>query len=553
MPMAESTPPVQPENDLPTPTVVKRGRFSPSLIWVVPLIAAISGLTLVVKSYHSAGPRITVSFQTAEGIEADKTEVRYKEVVIGKVAGVGLSDDHARVLVHINLDKRAADFAAEDSHFWVVRPRVSVGGVSGLTTLFSGTYLGADAGTSKQTKEEFTGLETPPGVLRGNKGRSFSLRSDDLGSLDIGSPVYFRRLLVGRITAYQLDADGKHVSVQLFVDAPYERFVTASTRFWNASGIDVTLNASGLKVDTQSLATVVAGGVAFQSADAGDTHEAAEGSTFDLHPDLADAMKPPDGPHVDIRMRFDETLRGLAVDSPVDFRGVVIGKVKSIELDYEPDTQTFPANVIATIYPQRLGGVYQRFIRPGEDKMDVGALFQSLVDHGFRAQARLGNLLTQQLYIALATVPHAKPTKFDPSARPLEIPTAPGSLQEIQDQVVDILAKLNKVPFEEIGTSLRDTLHQTNALMHRLDSELAPQAKQMLEAAQRAMDSANRSLAEDSPLQNGLTGTLEELRRASQSLRSLADYLQRHPEALLRGKSADAPPVMTAPPAQGDH
>ena len=546
--MAESNLPGDTQADLPTPTVVQRARFSPSLIWIVPLIAAISGLTLVAKSYHAAGPRIIVSFQTADGIEPDKTEVRYKEVVIGKVRAVELSDDHTRVLVHINLDKRAADFAVEDSRFWVVRPRVGVGGVSGLSTLFSGTYLGADAGTSKQTKEQFTGLETPPGVLRGNKGRSFSLRSDDLGSLDIGSPVYFRRLLVGRITAYKLNDDGNNVSVQLFVDSPYDRFVTASTRFWNASGIDVTLNASGLKVSTESLATVIAGGVAFQSIDIVDKQEAAEGTTFDLHPDVADAMKPPDGPQVDIRMRFNETLRGLAVGAPIDFRGVVIGAVKSIELDYEPQTQTFPANVVATIYPKRLGRVYAHFTQVGDDKIDIGAVFQSLIEHGFRAQARLGNLLTQQLYIALAQVPKAKPVTFAPAARPLEIPTATGSLEEIQQQVADILAKLDKVPFDEIGINLRDTLHNTNALMQRLDTELAPQAKQMLEAAQHAMDSANRALSEDSPLQHGMSGTLAELRRASQSLRGLADYLQRHPEALLRGKSADP-----APPARGEH
>ena len=411
--------------DLPAPSVVQKARFSPSLIWLVPLVAAISGLILVARSFHAAGPHIVVSFQTAEGIEADKTEVRYKEVVIGKVRAVELSDDHARVLVHINLDRRAADFAVEDSRFWVVRPRISVGGVSGLSTLFSGTYLGADAGTSKQSKEQFTGLEMPPGVLRGNKGRSFSLRSDDLGSLDIGSPVYFRRLSVGRITGYKLGADGDNVSVQLFVDAPYDSFVTPSTHFWNASGIDVSLNASGLKVNTQSLATVVAGGVAFQSVDPADRNEAPEGTVFDLHSDVGDATKPPDGPQVDIRMRFNETLRGLSVGAPIDFRGVVIGAVKSIELDYEPQTQTFPANVTATIYPKRLGGIYDRFTQASDGKVDVGAVFQVLVDHGFRAQARLGNLLTQQLYIALAPVLKAKAVAFDPAARPLKFPPRP--------------------------------------------------------------------------------------------------------------------------------
>ncbi|MDR3385748.1 MAG: MlaD family protein [Rudaea sp.] len=535
-----------PLHDLPQPTFVQRGRFAPSLIWLVPLVAAIVGAGVLVSSYRSVGQKIKITFQSAEGIDAGKTEVRYKEVVIGRVGGVALSEDNSRVIVNVELDRHSHGFAVRDARYWVVRPRVGFGGVSGLGTLFSGAYIGADAGTSKEEQTQFSGLETPPPVLHGNQGRSFTLRSDDLGSLDIGSPVYYRRERVGRITGYKLNDDGNAVTMQLFIDAPFDRYVTDSAHFWNASGIDLALNASGLKLNTESLATVIAGGVAFQSTNTADTREVAENSTFNLYRDMGDALKPPDGPAVDIRMRFDETLRGLTVGAPIDFRGIVIGAVTSIELDYEAGTQTFPANVTATIYPKRLGRINERFTQAGENKVDIGAVFQSLVDHGFRAQAKLGNLITQQLYIALALVPHAKPVKFDPAAKPLEIPTAPGSLEEIQQQVTDILAKLDKVPLDEIGINLRDTLHGTNALMRQLDTELAPEAKQMLAAAQRALDTANHTLASDSPLGHGMTGTLEELRRAAQSLHSLADYLQRHPEALLRGKAADAP-------ASGDH
>jgi paraquat-inducible protein B len=547
--MAEPNAPGTAPADLPEPSVERR-RFSPSLVWLVPLVAAIAGLTLVVRSYRSAGPAITISFQTAEGIEAGKTNVRYKDVVIGTVREVELSDDHSRVLVHVGLDRRAADFAVAGTRFWVVRPRVGIGGVSGLTTLFSGTYIGADAGDSTRRQTDFNGLETPPPVLRGNKGRSFTLRSDDLGSLDIGSPVYYRRLRAGRITSYKLDDDGGSVSIRLFVDAPYDRFVTDSTRFWNASGIDLTLNASGLKVNTESLATVVAGGVAFQSIDGADTREAAEDRTFDLHSDMGDALKPADGPPIAIRMRFNETLRGLTVGSPVDFRGIVIGNVTSIELDYEPGTQTFPADVIATIYPRRLGRINEHFDKGGA-QADTAAVLQSLVEHGFRAQARTGNLLTQQLYIALAHVPKARPVKFDPQAQPLEIPTAPGSLEEIQNQLSTILGKLEKVPFDEIGMKLRDTLNGSDALMRQLDRQLAPQAAKTLKEAQAALRAARSALAEDSPLQRDTAATLEELRRAAQSLRALSDYLQRHPEAILRGKRADPPPEPNAP--HGEH
>ncbi|HZP65464.1 MAG TPA: MlaD family protein [Rudaea sp.] len=536
--------PRDPLADLPAPAERRVPRFAPSLIWLVPLVAAITGAVLLIGNWRAAGPRITISFQSAEGVEAGKTQVRYKEVVIGRVTAVALSADNSRVEVQVDLDARAHGFAVADARYWVVRPRIGLGGVSGLGTLFSGAYIGADAGTSGVQRKEFSGLETPPAVLHGNQGRSFALHSEDLGSLDIGSPVYFRRVRVGRITGYKLDEDGRGVGLQLFVDAPYDRYVTASTHFWNASGIDLALTAGGMKLNTESLATVIAGGVAFQQVDGEDASasEAPENASFQLFRDRGDALKPADGPSIVVRMHFNETLRGLTVGSPVDFRGIVIGNVTGIDLDYEPKTQTFPANVTATVYPKRLGGINLHFPGAEGSRDDPGAVFQALVEHGFRAQARLGSLLTQQLYISLALVPNARPVRFDATARPLELPTATGGLEEIQQQVSDILAKLDKVPFDEIGVNLRDTLHTTNALMRRLDDELAPEAKQMLAAAQRALEAANRTLASDSPVEQGVAGTLDELRRAAQSLRGLADYLQRHPEALLRGKPREAPP-----------
>jgi len=538
--------------DLPAPALRRTRRFAPSLVWIVPAVAVIAALSLTLRSYLTIGPKITVSLQSAEGIEAGKTQVRYKEVVIGHVTGIVLSDDHNRVLVHIRLDQRDRDFAVADTRFWVVRPRLGLAGVSGLGTLISGAYVAADLGTSHERRAEFTGLETPPAVLRGQKGRGFVVHSDDLGSLDIGSPVYYRRIQAGRISGYKLDADGRGVSIQLFVDAPYDGFVTASTHFWNASGIDLSVSAVGLKLNTESLATVLAGGVAFQSFAPNDTAPpAAEGTRFDMYSDVSAAMKPPDGPELDVRMHFNETLRGLVIGAPVDFRGITIGNVKSINLDYEPETQTFPADVIATIYPQRLGRINERFLEAGQGRVNFIGVLESLIDHGFRAQVRTGNLLTQQLYVAIDVIPNPKPARLDTSKQPIEIPTAPGSFDALQKQLTSIVAKLDKVPFEQIGNELRDSLHSARLLLGKLDNEIAPQARATLEQAQNSLKSLERSLAEDSPLQRGAGHTLDEVARAAQSLRTLADYLNRHPEALLRGKRADAAPAPAPAPPPG--
>jgi paraquat-inducible protein B len=542
----------EPLPELPAPAL-RRSRFAPSLVWIVPVVAAVAALSLTLRTYLTLGPEIVVSFQTAEGIQAGKTEVRYKEVVIGHVTATGLSGDHSHVLVHIRLAQSEREFASADTRYWVVRPRLGVAGVSGLGTLISGAYVAADLGTSHATKKEFTGLETPPPVLRGKQGRSFAVHAADLGSLDIGSPVYYRRIQAGRVTGYRLDDDGSGVTIQLFVDAPYDRFVTSSAHFWNASGIDLSVTASGLQLNTESLATVLAGGIAFQSFAEGEAAPTArEGTRFELFHDLAAAMKPTDGPALEVRMRFNETLRGLVAGSPVDFRGVTIGTVKSVALDYEPDTQTFPADVIATIYPQRLGRINERFLEEGQGRVNFVGVLASLVDHGFRAQVRTGNLLTQQLYIAIDAVPHPKPAKLDASTQPIEIPTAPGSFNALQTQLADIVAKLDKVPFAEIGNELRDSLHAARGLLGKLDKDVAPQARAVLEQAQASLKSLDRSLAEDSPLQRGAGRTLEEVARAAQSLRALADYLNRHPDALLRGKRAEPAPQplpQSRPPA----
>src|SRR5699024_8597814 len=213
--------------DIPPPAKVRKRRWTVSLIWLVPLVAALIGLSLVVSAWLSAGPEIVISFQDAQGITAGKTEVKYKNVVIGKVQSLQLNDDRSKVLVKVALDQRAESFATEGSRFWVVRPRIGLGGVSGLGTLFSGSFIGADTGGSKQYKDHFKGLEKPPPLTHAEAGRSFLLASDDLGSLDIGSPVYFRRIQVGRVVAYHLDKDGKGVTLQLFVKAPNDKFVTA--------------------------------------------------------------------------------------------------------------------------------------------------------------------------------------------------------------------------------------------------------------------------------------------------------------------------------------
>lgn len=538
------TPEQQLEPGLP-PVIRRRPRLS--AVWLVPAIAALIGLSLLLHAWLSAGPTISIAFQTATGLEAGKTPVKYKDVTIGTVTAVALSEDGSHVVAQVALSESAGSVARDDTRFWVVRPRVGLGGVSGIDTLLSGAYIGVDKGSSSRAGRVFTGLEAPPTVINGMPGKSFLIHADDLGSLDIGSPVYYRRIQVGRVASYRLDADGRGIDLQVFVDAPYDRYVTTGTRFWNASGVDVSLGADGLKLNTQSLATVIAGGVAFGTLPGGNLQAAPSQTRYELTRDEQTAMAPPDGPSQHMQLRFTQSMRGLAVGAPVEFSGLNIGKVTSLHLDYDADNHRFPSIVDIVVYPGRLGSVLQRLPRYSGDADEQGAqLLAGLVQHGLRAQARLGNLLTGQLYISLDFVPNAPAVAFDVHAHPLTLPTVNGGFDQMQEQIASIVAKVDKMPLDSIGQHLDTSLAGLDAMLRQVNGQVLPAASQTLQQTNQMLATVQGAFAADAPLQQNLQQSLQEVQRTAGSLRTLIDLLGRHPEALLRGLSSDANPVSSA-------
>ncbi|MBC7955911.1 MAG: MCE family protein [Cytophagales bacterium] len=528
------------------PTPVTRKWHGPSLVWLVPIVALAVGISLLIRALLATGPQVTIDFHTADGLRPGKTEVRYKEVVVGRVEAVSLSDDRDRVHVSVRLDRSVSNIAVEDTRFWVVRPRIDTAGVSGIETLFSGAYIGVDAGESKVQQRQFKGLEAPPFVLRGEPGRGFVLRTEDLGSLDVGSPIYYRRNRVGRVVGYTLDPLVDQLSVQVFIEAPYDKLVNGRTRFWNASGVEVSLNTSGLTVNTQTLGSVLSGGVSFERpAGSHGLPEAPDGSRFELFPDRKGALAPPDGPPQRVRMVFDQSMRGLAIGAPVDFLGIEIGSVKAIRLDYDTKRKRFPVEVEAEIYPTRLGAVREALHEAGSDeaKRDV-TLLQRLVASGLRAQARTGNLLTGGMYVALDFPGKVPRATLDTDTPIPAIPTVPGTLADVQPQIAEIVAKINQVPFDDIGRNLNDTLIQARKAIDQLrpDAQASlAEVRRTLTSVQETLSRADRHLLDPSaPIQRNAEQTLLDLQRAAQSLRVLTDYLQRHPESLLRGKPDDA-------------
>jgi paraquat-inducible protein B len=533
---------------------VKTRRFGISLVWIVPIVAVLVGISLVVHNVMQEGPTIIVNFKTGSGLTANKTEVKYRNVVIGQVTDVELSGDQKSVDATIKLSKQAETFTREDSQFWVVRPRIGAGGVSGIDTLLSGDYIGADVGQSDGRAKNFKGLENPPPITYGEPGKRFMLHAPDLGSLDIGSPVYYRKIPVGQVVTYALNPEGKGVDIEVFIHAPNDAFVTENTRFWNASGIDINVGANGFAVKTESLSTLLVGGIAFRAPDYSPNDvAAADDKDFELFADQQSALAPPNGKAQYMVLRFEQSLRGLKVDAPVEFLGMEIGRVVGINLDFDAKKRTFPLNVGIVIYPQRLGQAYKKMLTEFKhDPNDEAAgirLLGTFIDNGLRAQARSGNLLTGQLYVALDFFPKAEKVAFDPSARPVVLPTVPGSLEQLQEKLEAVVDKLNKLPVDRIASNLDSNLIELRKGLTQFNAKTLPGVQSTLADVSKTLQSASSTLAEDSPQREKLTETLDELGRMSRSLRELSDYLGRHPESLIRGRPDNAAPLdLKGPP-----
>ena len=542
--MSDNTLP--PSAPAPVRPQVKARKARISLVWLVPIVAGVIGLSMVIHDFLNVGPKVVVSFQTAEGLEAKKTQVKYKNVVIGTVTDITLSDDRTHVLATIELNQSAAPFTRADSQYWVVRPRIGAHGISGVDTLLSGAFIGADAGSSEKTEKNFTGLENPPPVTFGEKGKRFILHTDDLGSLDIGSPIYFRRIQVGQVVAYELAKDGKGVDVEIFINSPNDKYVLDDSRFWNASGVDVSVGAAGLKVSTQSLTSIISGGIAFREPKYSPDAKPAQGNAeFKLFEDQATALAPPDGEPKYIRMRFNQSLRGLVVNAPVDFLGVNIGRVVSVDLDYDPASGSFPGVVGAVIYPQRLGAANDKLREQaggGDEEEQTSRILGRFVERGLRAQVRTGNLLTGQLYVAMDFDPKAPKIAYNAKARPLEIPTVGGSFDKLQEQLQAFVDKLGKIPIDELATNLNGSLVELQKTMKQVNTDILPQMRGTLQQAQKTIGTANSAFSEDSPARQQLGQAMEEVQRTARSVRVLTDFLSRHPESLIRGRAGDAAP-----------
>ena len=544
---------------LPQATVVPRKRGRISLIWVIPILAAVVAVGIAIQRIRSEGPTITIVFTAAEGIEAGKTFVKYKDVIIGRVTAVHLTTDYTKVEVTAKITKRAAGLMVQDAKFWVVRPSVSLSGISGLNTLLSGNYIGFQPGKLEESEDTFTGLDVAP-IITEQQGREYVLKASDLGSLEVGSPIYYRRLPVGQVIEYDLAPDGTAVQMKVFVKAPYDRFVFPGTRFWNASGIDVSVGADGVNVRTESIVALLVGGLSFDTPPfEPQSPSAAADAVFTLYNDRAAAMKAPDTGVKRYALYFNESLRGLSVGAPVTFLGLPAGEVTSVGLSFDAAKGNVRPRVVIAFYPERLMAYAsvkteaRDFANALQDEQKRRAFVRRLVEQrGLRGQLRSGSLLTGQLYVSFDYHADAPRTKIDLSQEEPELPVVPSTLTELEAKLGSVVDKIDRMPLEAIGNDLRkdlealeQTLQGAKKLISDADAQLVPGLKTAVEdlhrtlvAVELATNNANTTLLEsNAAAQEDLRNALYEFTRAARSLRVLTDALESQPSSLIRGKT----------------
>ena len=552
--------PVNPELDVPefSEPVVQARNHQLSFIWLVPVVAALIGGWLIYKTVSEKGPEVVIIFKTAEGLEAGKTKIKFKDVEVGQVTELALTEDLSHVSVKAQFVKGAEAYLTENTRFWVVRARVAAYGISGLGTLLSGAYIDTDPGKPGKSELKFYGLEEPPIVTNVDPGRIFTLKADRKGSIEVGAPVYYRQITVGKVIAYNLAPEGTNIFFKVFINAPFHQYVHENTRFWNASGLDMKLDSQGIRIQTESFVSMMVGGITFDiPSNYEQPGEAAqENTTFTLYANRDAAEKKDYAEKELFILNFDTSVRGLSPGALVEFRGIQIGEVIDLKLEYDANTKSFDIPVLIVIEPGRLN------LKENSAPQDHKKFIDYLVAKGLRAQLRTGNLVTGQQFVALDFFPNAAPVRTSYKGSYPVISTLPTQIEEIASKVGQFITKLDKLPIEQIGNDLKDTLQgarritnspeigealrslntavkEIQMLTTALRTGTAPEINAVLKQAQLSLATSKAVLETDSPLQYQMKETLEELSDAARSLRILVEYLENHPESIISGKGSE--------------
>lgn len=548
------------------PTATKRQARRIPIVWIVPLITALIGGWLAWDTFSKRGPTITIAFESADGLQAGQSQLKFKDVVMGTVKSIAVAPDFSKVIVTVETTREAEPLLSDKTIFWVVKPQLFAGRISGLDTLLSGSYIGMLPSTEKgKFQRDFIGSPNPPVLPVMAPGTVFKLQTRRVGSISLGSPIFYRDIEVGTVLGWDLGHMARNVTVHAFVRAPFDKYVHDDSLFWNASGVSLKMGPSGIQLQMESIRAVLLGGIAFDTNPATTAPVSAADHSFPLYPNHDAAKTAGFGRQLSMMSTFEGSVSGLEVGADVTLHGLKIGEVTDVGLVFDPRIDRIVVPVHYLVEADRIGGV------AGRKDVPLGAVAAEMVKRGFRATLQSPSLVTGQKIVAIEYIADAPPAELKREGDVFIVPSAQsGGFDTVTRSAAELLAKINRIDFQAIGKSLAGTLKgvddtingpqmkktlasldaamaDVRDVVRKLDAGASPALARLpdmanklddtLAQANRLVASMNSAYGSDSRFSREIDRLLPQLNEMTRSFRALADLLARHPEALIKGRT----------------
>jgi len=552
----------------PLPTAGARRRRPIPLVWIIPVLAALIAAWLAWDTYSKRGPTITILFDSGDGLQAGQSLLKFKDVTMGTVKTIVVTPDFNKVLVTVETTREAEPLLGEKTVFWIVKPQLFAGSLSGLDTLISGSYIGMLPSTEKGKRgQNFVGSQYPPILTTAEPGTIFKLETRKLGSLSLGSPIFYRGLEVGTVLGWDLGEMARHVSVHAFVKAPFDKYVHEDSQFWNASGVSFKLGPNGVEVQMESFRALLLGGIAFESRPDTKAPVATANQQFPLYANREAADSAGYGRKLNMVSNFSGSVAGLVAGADVTLHGLKIGEVTDVGLVFDQKADQIVAPVHYRIEGDRIAGAAAAATAMG---IPPGVVASEMVRRGFRATLQAPSLISGSKIVAIEQMPDAPPAEMGRDGDTFIMPSAEsGGFDSITRSANELLSKINRIDFAAIGTNvvgltkglddtvnspqvkkslaaLEATMTDAQDIARKLDAgatpafarlpQIAADLQDTLAKADRLTGSANAAYGNDSKFSRELDRLLPQLNETARAFRALADLLARHPEALIKGR-----------------